>query len=339
MSSSIGIKIANGEFYPILSEIKPSKKRMVLTTVHDGQKSVQIDLYRSEMRAMSDAQYVGSLVVEKLKNRKKGEPSVELVVAQDNEGGILAEAQDLDNPKKAEKAKLSVSLNSPEGGADIDFGSIGLGDEERAIGEVHIIEKKSRSRLPLIILAVLLALLTAGFAVWWFVLGGSSVFLGGGTEDASPPDMPVVEAFPPESETVIVETPVQEIAPPAQETQPEPVAETPPPVTETPPKPVVIETTEQPKVISQPPPVPSEPVKNQTSVPRQRAPVWSFKVPEPFPEDGVEYQVDWGDTLWDISHVFYRDPWRYVRIADYNGLENPNRIISGDWLIVPHPSW
>ncbi|GMO29458.1 MAG: Hsp70 family protein [Spirochaetaceae bacterium] len=338
MSSSIGIKIANGEFYPILSENKPAKKRMVLTTVHDGQKSVQIDLYRSEARGMSDAQYIGSLVVEKIKNKKKGEASVELIVARDNAGEIFAEAKDLDNPKSAENAKLSVSLASMEGNADIDFSNIGLGDSE-SVTDV-MIQKNKTSKLPLILAVTVLGLIIVAFAVWWFAFGGAQMVLKGGSESIS-----IFEALkeketpPPAPQIAEVQPPVAEMQPPVAETPPaEPVMEppaveqevslTPPPVVETPP-PVAQEAA---PVISEPPPAV---VEAPVAVSRQRAPVWSFKVPDPFPEDGVDYQVRWGDTLWDISHVFYRTPWRYKYIADFNAIENPNRIVSGDWLVVP----
>ena len=79
--STIGIKIANGEFYSIVDENLRAKKRMILTTAHDKQRSVQIDLYKSYTRTMADALYMGSLVVENIRPRPKGEPSIELVIS------------------------------------------------------------------------------------------------------------------------------------------------------------------------------------------------------------------------------------------------------------------
>ncbi|MDR0719400.1 MAG: Hsp70 family protein, partial [Treponema sp.] len=96
MASTIGIKIANGEFYSIIEENAVVKKRLILTTVHDSQKSVQIDLYRSVAKTMADALYIGSLVVENIRPRPKGEPSIELVIASNQEGEITADAVDLD---------------------------------------------------------------------------------------------------------------------------------------------------------------------------------------------------------------------------------------------------
>ena len=44
--AKIGIRLADGKFYPILEDGQPVKKRLVVTTVKDDQASVQIDVYR-----------------------------------------------------------------------------------------------------------------------------------------------------------------------------------------------------------------------------------------------------------------------------------------------------
>ena len=89
MASNIGIKIANGEFYPILKENSSVKKRLILTTVHDNQPSVQIDLYRGTSNVISDSQYIGSLVIENIKPRQKGEPSIEMVISSSANGAKI----------------------------------------------------------------------------------------------------------------------------------------------------------------------------------------------------------------------------------------------------------
>lgn len=63
-------------------------------------------------------------------------------------------------------------------------------------------------------------------------------------------------------------------------------------------------------------------------------------VPEPVKETPVEvevisYKIKWGDTLWDISNAYYKTPWLYPKIADYNGIKNPDYIISGRWIQIP----
>jgi len=112
-----------------------------------------------------------------------------------------------------------------------------------------------------------------------------------------------------------------------------PVVET--PAAETPvvpavePVPEVVVATETPAVVT-PPPVeePAAPVVVEEPV----APVQ----PEPAPEaKDIHYKIKWGDTLWDISESYYKNPWLYPRIAKFNKIKNPNLIISGTYIDIP----
>ncbi len=51
--------------------------------------------------------------------------------------------------------------------------------------------------------------------------------------------------------------------------------------------------------------------------------------------DAVRYKIRWGDTLWDLSETYYRNPWLYKKIADHNKLTNPDLIISGTRIEIP----
>jgi nucleoid-associated protein YgaU len=73
----------------------------------------------------------------------------------------------------------------------------------------------------------------------------------------------------------------------------------------------------------------------QTSNSRSPPPVASYNVPATIPREGVDYRIRWGDTLWDISYAFYRDPWQYSKIARHNNIRNPNHIISGRTIKIP----
>jgi nucleoid-associated protein YgaU len=65
------------------------------------------------------------------------------------------------------------------------------------------------------------------------------------------------------------------------------------------------------------------------------------KVSEPadkvvaFKKPGVSHKIKWGDTLWDLSYAYYRDPWVYMRIAHANKIKNPDLIICGDKIWIP----
>ena len=45
---NIGLRLADGSFYPMFDEEFRGTKRVVLTTVHDNQTSVQIDIYKGD---------------------------------------------------------------------------------------------------------------------------------------------------------------------------------------------------------------------------------------------------------------------------------------------------
>jgi hypothetical protein len=304
MAGTIGIKIANGDFYPIIGENSPVKKRLVLTTVHDRQSNVQIDLYRSISKSMLDAQYIGSLVVEDINSKPKGEPSIEMIISVDGDGNIKAEAHDLDAGPDGERHTLNVSLQNVESLADLDENpDFSISGSQYKYGRVDHTEKDRKFPWLVLILAALFAAL-AITALWFFFLGGRDVFSSTETR----PGNEYTAAQPSRQET----QPVQEQAPVVQPPPPPP----PPPAAE--PEPVVIKAPE----------APARP-KQQVNRVRPKAPVLSYKVPAVIPKNGVVYRIQWGDTLWDISAAFYRNPWLYQRIAKDNKIRNPDFIIAG----------
>ncbi len=50
---------------------------------------------------------------------------------------------------------------------------------------------------------------------------------------------------------------------------------------------------------------------------------------------GVSYRIKRGDTLWDISSTYYRNPWLYPVIARANDIKNPDLIIAGARIYIP----
>jgi hypothetical protein len=65
----IGIKLADGNFYPVLEEAqgKALTKRLILSTAYNEQRSAQIDFFRNSEKAMRTAVYIGSVVVDNIK--------------------------------------------------------------------------------------------------------------------------------------------------------------------------------------------------------------------------------------------------------------------------------
>jgi len=320
MASTIGIKIANGKFYPIMEENSTIKKRLVLTTVHDNQPSVQIDLYRTASSTMTDAQYIGSLVVEKIKPRPKGEPSIEMVISSSSNGDIVADAIDLDTGASGEHYVLTVSLKSlDETSRDIDLPDFELEANEEPPSQLykHSDKTKREKGSPKMGVFVLIGLLIilGLIAVWLFLFGGLE-YINFDKMKATANSWYSAEPLAKEP----VKEPVKE---------PEPVKQTEPVKQPEPVQPKV-----EPTPVIQAPPAPPAP-KPQTARKRPPAPVASYKVPATIPKEGVDYKIRWGDTLWDISEAFYRDPWLYPRIAKNNNIRNPDYIISGRVLRIP----
>jgi len=323
MASNIGIKIANGEFYPIMEESSLIRKRLILTTVHDNQPSVQIDLFRSTVGVMADAQYIGSLVVENIKPRPKGEPSIEMVISSNSKGEIIADAIDLDTSAGGEHYVLTVSLKSlDETSRDMEIPDFELeSNEEPPTGlynrakKIKQQEKKSSKTWIFVLIGILLLL--GLFAAWLFFLGGLDVVKPVVNNVTST----VSSWFAPKPQPVSQSVPAR---------QPDP-APAPAPVVTTPVEPVQ-EVVTPPPVIQAPPVAPAP---AQTTRVRPPAPVSSYNVPAVIPRDGVNYTIRWGDTLWDISEAFYRNPWLYPRIAQFNNIRNPNLIISGRTIRIP----
>ncbi len=301
--SKIGLKLANGEFYPVLEEATAARKRLVVTTVQDGQRSVQIDIYRGAGSTVAGAEYVGSLVIDNIPFSPKGEPDIRLDLEVDAEGRLKAYAEELSSGEH-QSIELSLEALNQEGSYGIPDFALGestdslpededlLGPEPGAgpaysgaeiagsVAEDTLVEEKPGRRPLKIALFAILALVLALGAAW----------------------LVYHYAIAPRSAQV--------------EVQPSP----PPPP---PPAPVVVEAPPPAPVVEEAPPPPPEPVKVV------EAPKPKTKTP------GVNYKLRWGDTLWDLSYTYYQNPWLFGKIARANKIKNPDYIIAGHTIWIP----
>jgi hypothetical protein len=312
MENKIGLKLADGEFYPVLQDGAASRKRLVVTTVQDDQPSVQIDLYRGEGPSVQGAEYIGSLVVEGIPPMPKGEPDIRMDLGLDPDGTLSAFAQEASTGASqslkvsleslAEESKYEIpdfEFSKDESAAAATFSDEDFEDTDSLPPEADSVQllkdvrteadaeearnepKGKTLRLALIILGILLILGLIGFLVWKFLLSPAPV-----TKDEPAPVVTAQPAPP---------------SPPAPVKAPEPVAAAAP----------------------------------------APAPVAAPKAPEPakkeiaFKKPGVTYKIKWGDTLWDLSYAYYRDPWVYMKIAKANKIRNPDLIISGNKIWIP----
>ncbi|HAW86261.1 MAG TPA: hypothetical protein DCX65_08265, partial [Spirochaetaceae bacterium] len=112
---------------------------------------------------------------------------------------------------------------------------------------------------------------------------------------------------------------------------------TPPPVTTpavTTPPPETTPAVTTPPVATTPvvtPAVSAETTPPETTAPRGDRPPTTPREP------GVWYRLRWGDTLWDLSNSYYRNPWQYMKIfrANPDIIVHPDRIIATTWIYIP----
>ena len=133
----IGIKLADGSFYPLLEEGVSAKKTLDLTTARDNQTAIVVDLYRSETSSMEDAEYAATLRIDNLVAHPNGEPDISFTVALDEENKLFAEINDGESGKHN---TVTVSLGertAPEHtGSDNRYGPAITAGAALAAGEL-----------------------------------------------------------------------------------------------------------------------------------------------------------------------------------------------------------
>ena len=105
----IGIKLADGTFFPILEEGSPEKKEINLTTVKDNQTKVKVALYRGEKSSIDEAEYLDTLEISKMKKHPNGEPNIGLEISLDEKNELSAKIVDKES---GAESQVSLSLLS-----------------------------------------------------------------------------------------------------------------------------------------------------------------------------------------------------------------------------------
>jgi nucleoid-associated protein YgaU len=313
----IGIKIANGEFYPILGEDETSAKRLVLTTVKDDQETVHIDLYRSEGQDFSNPSFLGSLVIDGIAGRPKQVPDIELTLAVDEAGELKARAADRESgtsrsltvalTQGSEEPEFTIpdfeldtepEIEEPvEAPHRVPASSLTLlrdDDEEEQAEELKMDEPAPTAKASR---AAEFTQATQTFeeperkrglsplAIALIIVVGLAilVLLGFLLFKCVPLGKPKASASP---------VAVASIQPsPTEEPSPSPLPSPSPTAT------------------------PDELGKNGSK--------------------GLWIKIKWGDTLWDLATRYYGNPWLYKKIAKANKIRNPDLIISGHKLWIP----
>ncbi len=333
----IGIKIADGTFFPILEEGTSKRKRLILTTVNDNQESVQIDMYKGIGDEFMEPSYIGSLVIENLAAAEKGTPEIELKIGFEDGNILNAGAKDL---ASGEEKTLSVSIESlgdettydiPEFSLEEDF------DEEEyddlTVNEDEVIDS---SDVP------------------------EDDFTFEDTEDHTDTDN-IEESFPEQGEVededyshseyrekkrmhplliaflvllclaalagivyFVYDSFTGEATPVLQAEKEEQknsgsvntdAVET------------RADTADKTAVSVESSPAPSKSPQTASAVSEAKKVGNSDK--------GVWYRIRWGDTLWGISYSFYSSPKLYAKIAEENKIKNPDLIFAETKIFIP----
>lgn len=351
MVSKIGIKLADGTFFPILEEDALSEQSLELTTVRDNQESVQINLFKKFEDA--DPEYIGSLIVEEISKGPAGDPTINLKIKLDEEKNLSAEA--LDEGSGAHQS-LKVSLKNLDEssleGIDFDFASLdeplGLEDDfhadadflqssdepyfdENYEDESHAdsnlfshdtekSEKKKKMPLWMIILIIILCITALVFAI--LLLTKKMPFADKDKIASAPTKVEQVTESKKDVNTTTSNVPKENASEKA-----------------------AVEARrkadEEAKQKAEAQKKADEEAKKKAAEAKKKAEEDAKKKDAAQKKTNIDakgfvrYKIKWGDTLWDLSEAFYKTPWLYKKIADHNKIKNPNLIIAGTYIDIP----
>ncbi|MCG8569993.1 MAG: Hsp70 family protein [Spirochaetes bacterium] len=306
---SIGIKLYDGSFVPVLTDEESKIKKVTLTTIKDNQDKAVIELYEGTSEKCVNNEYLGKLTIDLNRETQKGDPAFEVHLRLDEDGMLYAKAWDIDTQEETEikiehsKAPTATHRIFPENQSDEVTHTNDLESEEKIVSYPEEVDYEAMRKnpqgskrigiIPIIIILIIVLLLAAGagFGMYKFLTG----------RDKKPP-VAQQETTQPKEEPVVEEKP---------EPQPEPVEET-------------VEAKEE---------VKEEPVVTESKPEPPKEEIKGMKKPE-----GKPHYVRWGDNLWDICKRYYQDPWYYPSLAEYNNITNPRLIYAGTYVVIPDKS-
>lgn len=447
---TIGIKLADGSFYPVLEDNTPSEKKLELTTAHNNQTKVMVDLYRSSTCSMDDAEYVDSLQIENLVARPNGEADIKFTISLDEDNQLSAKIVDSETGNESNTTITLVSRtleerlvtdeygindsNSNKAGA-LAAGAVAAGGllaaaaamrekvkdeteveeepvvenvddgvpfgDETLVEEAAVEESVSNEEISADETIIDETFADEALADDTITEDNSGLpdmdfDIPDDTTETETPEMPddffntddldnteerqetmkdptfdsvspaagglnfdglydeetergtpaengadevkkktkvpviiciicaiiciiatlLILFIIPSKYNLITKKHAKEAGTTVAIEEPAPEAE---PIPEPEPEPVVPEAKEDEIIIIE---------KAEEVVPAQPP------VAEEKPKN-ITYKIKWGDTLWDIADTYYKNPWKYKYIARYNGIKNPDYIISGTKIVIP----
>ena len=367
MASKIGIKLADGTFFPILDEDALSEQSLELTTVRENQESVQINLFKQVDE--TEPEYIGSLIVEDVSTGVAGDPTINLKIKLDEEKNLSAEAVD---EGSGSHQSLKVSLKNLDEasleGLDFDFASFDdsltsddglintddfmMPDESSSMEEMYQEESSSNSQLYvqneeksekkktplwLIIIIIILCITALVFAI--LLLTKKMPFADKDKIASAPEKVEQVQEPKKDVNATTSNAPKEnaeekaaaEAKRKAEEEERQKAAAEAQKKAEEEAKQKAEEEAKQ-KAEAEAKKKAEEEAKQKADAKKKADAQKKSNVNS---KGVVKYKVKWGDTLWDLSETYYKTPWLYKKIADYNKIKNPNLIIAGTYIDIP----
>ncbi len=290
----IGIRIADGSFFPVLEE-NSGRRKLVLTAANKGQDKVRIDF-------VSDNYHLGTIFLDDIRDDSDIELVMESVgktliaTATDtrtgNRGILNAVLPDAVPKQEASQRQEPEPVKKPEK------------ERTRENGCGSATDRTVRSLLILLIIMTTVLTFLAGAAVYALV------------------NIPTVL----ERGSVAMFSEPENVMPqPAPEPQPEPVK----PESEKIPEPEPEFRHGDCCIGYHPPAAYRECPYRNHRMPPVIPPQPRYYVPE-----YIRYKVKYGDTLWSIARTFCSDPYMYLEIARENRIADPTRIYPGTILMI-----
>ena len=353
MASKIGIKLADGTFFPILDEDALSEQSLELTTVRENQESVQINLFKQVDE--TEPEYIGSLIVEDVSTGAAGDPTINLKIKLDEEKNLSAEAVD---EGSGSHQSLKVSLKNLDeaslDGIDFDFTSFDdstgfeSNDDDYLIKEDDALsfddslesradsqlygqngEKSEKKKMPLWLIIVIIILCITALVFAILLLTKKMPFADKDKIASAPEKVEQVQEPKKDVNATTSNAPQENAEEKAAAEAKRKAEEEAKQKAEA--KKKAEEEAKQ-KAEAEAKKKAEEEAKQKADAKKKAE---SQKKSNVNSKGVVRYKVKWGDTLWDLSETYYKTPWLYKKIADYNKIKNPNLIIAGTYIDIP----
>jgi lysM domain protein len=373
--NDIGIKLADGTFYPILSDAVRFQN-IELTTVRDNQETVQIDLFQKG----ETLEYIGSLIVEDIAQKKAGESTISLKLEVDENENLKAEAADLDSGA-GQTLKVSLAAVTPnDEGNDFNLNDFELSPQkdfsemssENFISETTAEHEAAsfgagEKKFPKWLAAILILLGIAVLVLAVLLLGRSC----SNKKPASGDDVASIKVPAPETTSKVPEPANDTINVTGSSKGAETGSETGNASQNDAGDGKSAESdktgssegngsaSDAAGAASNASNESDSSSASATSGTTEAGATGTTETAgatektssasaasatgdakktaklQTNPDGSVRYLLKWGDTLWDLAETFYKNPWDYVLIAKYNKIKNPSYIIAGTYINIP----